>query len=550
MDRFRAGLRDKGGAAMTMMGRAVWTVRKRFWDRVACAKFTGNRPVTVGSLVNTCRKKETRTVTAIPLNSVFPDISIYNVRLADRVPRDETWPSFLGAIKYAFKWAFFKIQVALYTLFPPMQPGLPSIDTNPSGALHAAYTERHRRAASKAVEAAHARQGLYPPMLPLELQGSVDLGRLAVCGPYAGYLQKVRDDEYQWDLQGLDQYEYRDGVHHLGVRVLFRRDPAMPGLNVCRIESELGTSTPGDATWPLAKKIALCAASTHTTLVRHWNWTHLIAGESISIATRNALPERHPLCRLLWPHVAGTHQSNRFGSMAQLSPKGDYETTFSLSQRGLYRLFDDSYKTYRFSMCDPALDAANRGLRNAGPDLPTQRNLEALFDVMHAHTRHYIGLYYATDADVQHNAPVCRWIEELNRLIPNGVTIPSKPLTCDGVAHVAACLIYLTTAFHEMVGASLWNYQLWPHAQPVRISLDGRRESWDVYQRLINMNYLLQVIRTPLINDFSPLALDEAGRQAFRDFKMQLQSLQHRMEREPWAPWKIYPRDLEANINA
>ncbi len=32
---------------------------------------------------------------------------------------------------------------------------------------------------------------LRPPMLPLELQGSVDLGQLAVRGPYAGYLHRV-----------------------------------------------------------------------------------------------------------------------------------------------------------------------------------------------------------------------------------------------------------------------------------------------------------------------------------------------------------------------
>jgi arachidonate 15-lipoxygenase len=123
-------------------------------------------------------------------------------------------------------------------------------------------------------------------------------------------------------------------------------------------------------------------------------------------------------------------------------------------------------------------------------------------------------------------------------------------VTRDSVAHLVACMLYLVTVYHEMVGASLWNYQLWPHAHPVRVSKDGRREPLDVYQRLVNMSYLLQVIRTPLINDFSPLALDDKGKQAFRDFKKNLQDLQRLMTREPWAAWKIYPEDLEANINA
>ncbi len=534
---------------MGIVARVMWAVRKGFWNAVARIKFTMNKPVSVAGLLESCRKKDTQRLTAIPLNSVFPRMPMYNIRLADHVPSDEKSLDVIDAIKYFFKWTFFQAQVALYGVFPPMQQGLPSIPADPYPALHEGYTETHQRTATRAARTAQS-PPLRPPMFPLELQGSVDLGRLAVCGPYAGYLQKIGEDSYEWNLHDLAQYEYRTGLHHLGVRVLFQRDRSLPNLHVRRIRSELGESKPGDTTWPLAKRIALCALSTHTTLVRHWNWTHLIAGESIALATRNALPEYHPLCRLLWPHVAGTHQSNRFGSMAQLGPGGDYDSIFSLTERGMYRLFDDSYKTYRFSVTDPRADAVRRGLVDAGFGMPTQENLEALFDVMHAHARHYLGLYYATDAEVQQNAPIRQWIEELNRLIPNGVSMSPMDVTRDRLAHLVACVLYLVTAYHEMVGAELWNYQLWPHAQPARVSKDGHRESLDVYQRVINMNYLLQVIRTPLINDFSPLALDEAGRQAFRTFQTDLISLQRRMECEPWAVWRLYPNDLEANINA
>jgi hypothetical protein len=533
-----------------IVARRRWIVRKTFWDGIARVKFRGNTPVTVAGLLETCRKKDRQRITAIPLNSVFPSIAIYNVRLAHHVPHDEQSVNFREAVKYFFKSTVFKCQVLLYALFPPMQPGLPSIDSNPNAALCNGYTEKHRRAAAKAAGKTHSRQVLRPPALPLECQGSVDLGQVAIRGPYAGYLQRVGDDGYEWNLQGLTQYEHLDHVYHLGVRVSFRRTASAPGLAASQIDSTLGTSKPGDATWSLAKKIALCAVSTHTTLVRHWNWTHLIAGESISLATRNALPDYHPLCRLLWPHVSGTHQSNRFGSMAQLEPGGDYGAVFSFTDRGMYRLFDESYKTYRFSVSDPRVDAATRGLADVEFDLPTQQNLEALFDVLHTHARQYIGVYYATDEEVQQNAPIGQWLEELNRLIPNGVSLSLHALTRDSLARVVAGILYLVTVYHETVGAQLWNYQLWTQAQPVRVSKDGRRESLDVYQRLVNMNYLLHVIRIPLINDFTPFALDEAGRQAFRAFQANLQALQHQMQREPWAVWKLYPEDLEANINA
>ena len=105
----------------------------------------------------------------------------------------------------------------------------------------------------------------------------------------------------------------------------------------------------------------------------------------------------------------------------------------------------------------------------------------------------------------------------------------------------------------------LWNYQLWSHRQPVRVYQDGRREPLDVYQLLVNYNYLLNVKRTLLIpekGDYSYLAEGLGGTRqeivasCFKDFNDKLKKLQQNMEKEPWAVWKIYPKDLEAHINA
>ncbi len=101
-----------------------------------------------------------------------------------------------------------------------------------------------------------------------------------------------------------------------------------------------------------------------------------------------------------------------------------------------------------------------------------------------------------------------------------------------------------------MVGSFLWNYQLWTHRQPTRVYRNGRREPLDVYQRLVNANYNLNVERRKLMDDFSSLALDEAGRQAFRRFQEDLRALQDDMASEAWAVWKLYPKMLNVNINA
>jgi arachidonate 15-lipoxygenase len=86
--------------------------------------------------------------------------------------------------------------------------------------------------------------------------------------------------------------------------------------------------------------------------------------------------------------------------------------------------------------------------------------------------------------------------------------------------------------------------------QPVRVYKTLQREPVDVYQRLVNANFNLNVKRAPLLQDFSYLALDAGGADAFRAFRMDLEALQDRLEAGPFAHWKIYPRKLEANINA
>jgi hypothetical protein len=79
---------------------------------------------------------------------------------------------------------------------------------------------------------------------------------------------------------------------------------------------------------------------------------------------------------------------------------------------------------------------------------------------------------------------------------------------------------------------------------------NGERESLDVYQRLVNANFNLNVKRAPLLQDWSYLALDDDGATAFREFRDALQRLQARLGNEPPACWTISPAILEASINA
>jgi hypothetical protein len=509
----------------------VWFLRKWFWIFIAWFKAAMNKPLDIP-----LPGPQGPRITPVPLCDAVPGLPIHRVLVCPpaQIPADE---------RSASKTGFYRLQVALYKAFSPMQPGLPNTNADPDHALRHAYTWLHRR-------------HFGPPVLPAEYLRSPDLGALAVRGPYACYTRKAADGQFEWDLRSLSRHEHHEGLLTLGARVVFEVDRTQRVLQVVRIDTALGSSVPGDAGWALAKKLALCSATTHLSLVRHFNWVHLAAASPLATATRNTLPSDHPLLRLLWPYLYATHQSNDTVTRGQMLPGGDFETTFSYSFAGLCRLFDDTWGGLDFGINDPVADAQARQVTGQGFDTPTEDNLAALFDVMHGHALDYLSLYYPHAAQgagtegLRDDGVLLDWLDALNELVPNGVGLTRDSVDLAGLARLVARCIYLVSAQHEILGSFLWNYQLWTHRQPVRVYASGQPEPVDVYQRLVNANYNLNVSRRALMSDFSALAPDDLGAQSMRRFQQRLQDLQTRMDSEPWTVWKLYPRALKVNINA
>ena len=328
---------------MSLINSLRWTIRKGLWNAIARRKYLATVPKDV-TTVAAARSA----VNLIPLNDVYPAIPIADIRIAEQVPADE------ARVKEERKMAFL---ARLSTFFSPMQDGRPPVSTDPHQAVDEAYGTRHRQAALRQAAALEVapRRPLQPPALPPELQGTPDLGMLALRGPYAGYLRKAskRTGTFEWNLESLSSYSHHGDLYAPWAQVLFKAGSGHASLQAVHIQCELGSIDPGHAHWPLAVRIALCAATTHTALVRHWTWTHLIGGESFSAATRNHLSPDHPLCRLLWPHMVGTHASNRLAILGQLVPEGDFEAIYSLTYSGLCQLFSKAGQDFNLGEATP-----------------------------------------------------------------------------------------------------------------------------------------------------------------------------------------------------
>ena len=458
-----------------------------------------------------------------------PAIAIDAIPFAKNVPPDEANP---------FKRRFYGVQAWLAKHFAPQLVGLPEVDPDPGTRLAQAY-----RAPKRA---------LFPaPLLPPELAATEpDLGALALAGPYYGYLTPAGDGRWQWDLRVLGDFEHHSELYNLGSRVVFERDEAGSALKPVLIECELGAIVPSDSRWPTARAIALCAPTTHCGLVRHFNGVHLAFGSALAITVRNSLPVDHPLLRLLWPHIFGTQYSNEMATLSQLDPAGDFAQMYSFTLRGLYDAFERTYATLHLSDYDPVAYVETSGLRAAGIESASASDLGAMYALFEAHAHDYLGLYYATDADLAGDAAVARWLAAFDDAIPNGLPAWTKPLTVATLARLVAVLIYVVVVEHEIRGTLLWNYQLWTHVHPVRVYRDGRREPVDVYQRLVNSTMTLNVTRASLLEDYSYLGLDARGAEAFRTFRSRLEALQRELDDDPRQLWKLYPDMLNANMNA
>jgi hypothetical protein len=510
----------------------IWSLRRWSWDLLAALKFLASRPLKIKRPLQNWHP-----IVPKPMFEAIPAVPLHKVMVCARAdfPKDEVSPVHTG---------FYDFQVGLYrTCLSPMQAGLPQINADPQVALKKAFNGLRRTQ--------------FPaPKLPAEFLGSPDIGSLAVRGPFACYTTVRPDGNWEWDLRMLENYDHHPGLVNIGSRVLFRKDPVRRSLQAFQIDCALSPIpvTPTDPEWDKATKIVLCAASTHLSLVRHFNWVHLAGGAQLAIATRNCLSANHPLFRLLWPYIYGTQQSNDMVIRGQMERGGDFETIFSLTFDEMCRLFDDTYVQYPHIVNDPEKDGKSRGVRRAGFDTPTQENLEALFNVLHRFVSNYLKIYYSqnpTSANgVRRDPETLAWLTELNTLVPNGVGVDPTTVTRANLARMLASQLYLVTAQHEILGSFMWNYQLWTHRQPARIYQDFRREPLDIYQRLVNANFNLNVHRRALMDDFNIVALDYRAQLVMIEFQTELAELQAQMEGQPYALWRVYPRHLKVNINA
>ena len=282
---------------------------------------------------------------------------------------------------------------------------------------------------------------------------------------------------FLWDLTGLDGFACHSGLRPPVALVEFAVDASDGYPKPTHIDCELGSCKPGDPDWPDAQHLALCAVTTHLSLVRHFNWVHLVCGGPLAFVTRNRLPARHFLRRLLQPHVYDTQSSNQMVTIVQMDRGGDFENIFSFTHGGMCELFEATCGQFDLRMVEPDLDAGRRGV--TGLPSPALDNRRAQMTLIQAHVARSVSVYVGSDGALAQDEAIGAWLEDLASYVPAGVTeMAGKPPTIEGLVTLVSTLIYLTTVEHEIVGSGVWDYQTWSDVQPARVAATAGARPW------------------------------------------------------------------------
>ena len=108
----------------------------------------------------------------------------------------------------------------------------------------------------------------------------------------------------------------------------------------------------------------------------------------------------------------------------------------------------------------------------------------------------------------------------LDALIPNSLNRAlDGGVTRNGLARAVAAYTHEGNTIHDMAGTRrCGTIHYGPMGTPKRIYRDGRRIQADVFQRIINDNFALQLRRAPMLANYGHLALDPKGAALFTQF--------------------------------
>jgi hypothetical protein len=210
-------------------------------------------------------------------------------------------------------------------------------------------------------------------------------------------------------------------------------------------------------------------------------------------------------------------------------------------------MVEDHLAHFDFWDFEPPTQFARRGTTSTPFAYPYRENVMSFWTVTRDYVDRYLALYYDGDTAVASDAELVRWVDDLNRLMSNGI---GNELTRDVLGRVCSTLIHVSTVEHDILNNVVWDYTTLGWVTPTVVPLSGepmdQRRSFDLLATLIGTWKPYNMLLTA---DVPTLALDSRAASVMADWIASLSRLQGEMGARPHDPGLTYPVGLNPSIS-
>ncbi|MEM7248647.1 MAG: lipoxygenase family protein [Acidobacteriota bacterium] len=259
--------------------------------------------------------------------------------------------------------------------------------------------------------------------------------------------------------------ERREGRYLVAPRALYRLSPAAPGLMPVAIQlrKPVDRDEPvflrdGSDEWLMAKLLTHAADTTSLELRHHLAQTHLLL-EGVIVAAHRTLAQRHPVLRLLEEHFEETLAINDFGKDTLINPGGFLDQLMPGDLEETMELVSEAISDYRLDRGGLPDDLRSRGLdiEDRLPNFPYAEDGLLVWSEIERFVRHYLSLYYSSDAELAEDAEIARWLEAMSG--PGRLRgVPSSVTARDELARLLTHVIWIAGPRHCAVNYPQWDY--------------------------------------------------------------------------------------------
>ncbi|XP_037620014.1 arachidonate 12-lipoxygenase, 12R-type-like [Sebastes umbrosus] len=230
--------------------------------------------------------------------------------------------------------------------------------------------------------------------------------------------------------------------------------------------------TDSEYDWLMAKIFVRGADFHEHQLNVHLLRTHLLA-EVFAVSLLRNVPEGHPLHKLLVHHTRYTLHINYKARELLISGTGFFKHYAASGGEALIEHLEGSLASLTYSSLCIHEDIAERGLE-AVPNFHYRDDGLKLWDIIYRFVQGMLSFYYRTDAMVQNDPLVQRWILDIFKhgfLSQVGTGIPQSFTTVDELVKFVTMVIFTCSAQHSAVNSGQYDYGGWMPNAPTTLRL-------------------------------------------------------------------------------